>query len=140
MKVLVPVDGSDHAERAVRFAARLAHDPARLRIVLLNVQPAPSDVDTLHMAQKAILEHLRARGEDTLGPARKILADAGIVHEANVAIAADPSQEIARVAREQGCDQVVMGTRGLGALAGLALGSVATKVVHLVEVPVTLVR
>jgi nucleotide-binding universal stress UspA family protein len=33
-----------------------------------------------------------------------------------------------------------MGTRGLGALAGLALGSVATKVVHLAEVPVTLVR
>ena len=140
MKVLVPVDGSDHAERAVRFAARLAQDPARLRIVLLNVQPAPSDVDTLHMAQKAILEHLRARGEDTLGPARKILDDARIAHEVNVVIAGDPSLEIARVSREQGCDQVVMGTRGLGALAGLALGSVATKVVHLVEVPVTLVR
>jgi nucleotide-binding universal stress UspA family protein len=140
VKVLVPVDGSDHAERAVRFAALLAQDPARLQIVLLNVQPAPSDVDTLHMAQKAILEHLRARGEDTLGPARKILDDARIAHEVNVAIAGDPSLEIARVAREQGCDQVVMGTRGLGALAGLALGSVATKVVHLAEVPVTLVR
>ena len=140
MKVLVPVDGSDHAERAVRFAARLVQDPARLRIVLLNVQPAPSDVDTLHIAQKSILEHLRARGEDTLGPARKILDDVRVAHEVNVAIAGDPSLEIARVAREQGCDQIVMGTRGLGALAGLALGSVATKVVHLVEVPVTLVR
>jgi nucleotide-binding universal stress UspA family protein len=140
VKVLVPVDGSDHAEHAVRFAARLAQDPARLRIVLLNVQPAPSDVDTLHMAQKAIFEHLRARGDDALGPARKILDDARIAHEVNVVIAGDPSLEIARVAREQGCDQIVMGTRGLGALAGLALGSVATKVVHLVEVPITLVR
>lgn len=140
MKVLVPVDGSDHSERAVRFAARLAHDPARLRIVLLNVQPAPSDVDTLHMAQNAIHEHLRARGEGMLGSARKILADARIEHEAAVEVAAEPAGEIARVSREHGCDQIVMGTRGLGALAGLALGSVATKVVHLVEVPVTLVR
>ena len=92
MKVLVPVDGSDHAERAVRFAARLAQDPARLRIVLLNVQPAPSDVDTLHMAQKAILEHLRARGEDTLGPARKLtdsqkkqLAEIDSIYKAKIA-------------------------------------------------------
>jgi nucleotide-binding universal stress UspA family protein len=115
-------------------------DVSRLRVVLLNVQPAPSDVDTLHMAQQAILDHLRARGDDTLAPARKILADAGVAHDAKVEIGAEPAVEIARVAREAGCGHIVMGTRGLGALAGLALGSVATKVVHLAEVPVTLVR
>jgi nucleotide-binding universal stress UspA family protein len=140
VKVLVPVDGSDHSGRAVRFAARLVQDASRLRVVLLNVQPAPSDVDTLHMAQQAILDHLRARGDDTLAPARKILADAGVAHDAKVEIGAEPAVEIARVAREAGCGHIVMGTRGLGALAGLALGSVATKVVHLAEVPVTLVR
>jgi nucleotide-binding universal stress UspA family protein len=140
VKVLVPVDGSDHSGRAVRFAARLVQDVSRLRVVLLNVQPAPSDVDTLHMAQQAILDHLRARGDDTLAPARKILADAGVAHDAKVEIGAEPAVEIARVAREAGCGHIVMGTRGLGALAGLALGSVATKVVHLAEVPVTLVR
>lgn len=140
MKVLVPVDGSDHAEHAVRFAAQLVREAKDLRVLLVNVQPAPSDVDTLHMAQKAILEHLRSRGEDALGPARKILADAGVPHDARVEIAEEPAIEIARVAREEKCDQIVMGTRGLGALAGLALGSVATKVVHLADVPVTLVR
>jgi nucleotide-binding universal stress UspA family protein len=140
VKVLVPVDGSDHSERAVRFAARLVQDVSRLQVVLLNVQPAPSDVDTLHMAQQAILDHLRARGDDTLAPARKILADAGVAHDAKVEIGEEPAVEIARVAGEAGCGHIVMGTRGLGALAGLALGSVATKVVHLAEVPVTLVR
>jgi nucleotide-binding universal stress UspA family protein len=140
VKVLVPVDGSDHSERAVRFAARLVQDVSRLQVVLLNVQPAPSDIDTLHMAQQAILDHLRARGDDTLAPARKILADAGVAHDAMVELGEDPAVEIARVAREAGCGHIVMGTRGLGALAGLALGSVATKVVHLAEVPVTLVR
>lgn len=140
MKVLVPVDGSDHAERAVRFAAQLVRDAKGLHVLLLNVQPAPSDVDTLHMAQKAIVEHLRSRGEDAIGPARKILTDAGVAHDARVELAEEPAVEIARIAGEAKCDQIVMGTRGLGALAGLALGSVATKVVHLSDVPVTLVR
>ncbi len=40
----------------------------------------------------------------------------------------------------EGVDVIVMGTRGMGALANLALGSTATKVVHLAEVPVTLVK
>jgi nucleotide-binding universal stress UspA family protein len=92
------------------------------------------------MGHQAILEHLRTRGEDVIGAARKALDAAGIRNEARVEIAPDPATEIARVAGEARCDQIVMGTRGLGALAGLALGSVATKVLHLVEIPVTLVR
>ncbi|MFN5167526.1 MAG: universal stress protein [Pseudomonadota bacterium] len=37
-------------------------------------------------------------------------------------------------------DGIVMGSRGMGALGNLAFGSVATKVVHLADVPVTLVK
>ncbi len=51
-----------------------------------------------------------------------------------------PGEEIAACAAEQGCDAIIMGTRGMSAAAGLLLGSVATKVVHLAPVPVTLVR
>ena len=47
---------------------------------------------------------------------------------------------IARMTQAQGCDQVVMGSHGRGVLEGLLLGSVATKVLHLVNVPVTLVK
>ncbi|MCJ9712965.1 universal stress protein, partial [Bordetella hinzii] len=41
---------------------------------------------------------------------------------------------------EKQCDRIVMGTRGLGAVGGLVLGSVAQKVIHLSPVPVTLVK
>ena len=51
-----------------------------------------------------------------------------------------PAETIVRVAREVGADQIVMGTRGLGALGNLFLGSVATPVVRLAEIPVTLVK
>jgi nucleotide-binding universal stress UspA family protein len=51
-----------------------------------------------------------------------------------------PAETIVRVAREAGADQIVMGTRGLGTLGNLFLGSVATQVVRLAEIPVTLVK
>lgn len=47
---------------------------------------------------------------------------------------------IDRVAREEHVAQIIMGTRGLGGVRGLLLGSVATQLLHLVDVPVTLVK
>ncbi len=50
------------------------------------------------------------------------------------------AQEIVRLAAERGVDCIVMGTRGMNALGGLLLGSVAQRVVHLASVPVMLVK
>ena len=52
----------------------------------------------------------------------------------------DPATAIVKLARRLNCDLIVMGTRGMGKVAGLVLGSVATKVVHLADAPVTLVK
>ncbi len=49
-------------------------------------------------------------------------------------------EEIVRLAGEHAVDGIVMGTRGMNALGGLLLGSVAQRVVHLATVPVTLCR
>jgi len=49
-------------------------------------------------------------------------------------------ETIANYAKEKQCDRIVMGTRGLGAVGGLLLGSVARKVIHLADVPITLVK
>ena len=45
-----------------------------------------------------------------------------------------------QAARDEGIKHIVMGTRGLGSIQGLLLGSVAMKVVHLAEVPITLLK
>ena len=47
---------------------------------------------------------------------------------------------IDHVAREEQVTQIIMGTRGLGTVSGLILGSVSTQVLHLADVPVTLVK
>jgi nucleotide-binding universal stress UspA family protein len=49
-------------------------------------------------------------------------------------------QTIANHASHWGCTRIVMGTRGLGALANVVVGSTALQVMHLSEIPVTLVK
>jgi nucleotide-binding universal stress UspA family protein len=83
-------------------------------------------------------------GEAALEGARAWLDDAKIAYASHVEVG-DVAQSIARCVKQLHCDQVIMGTRGLGsggiaAVSGLLLGSIATKVLHLVNVPVTLVK
>ena len=59
-------------------------------------------------------------------------ADAGRVGE--------PGPSIAALARETGCDMIVMGTRGLGAPTGALLGSVAQATLEAAAMPVLLIR
>jgi nucleotide-binding universal stress UspA family protein len=77
--------------------------------------------------------------EAAIAPARAILDQAGVRHQGH-AIQGEVAQSVARLAEELGCDQIVMGTRGLSTLGDLLMGSVATKVLHLATVPVTFVK
>ena len=80
-----------------------------------------------------------SRGGDALQSARALL-DAAKVNFVPQVLIGPVAETIARIALEQNCDGIVMGTRGLGAVAGALLGSVASQVVHLSDVPVTLVK
>lgn len=80
-----------------------------------------------------------AKGGDALASARTMLDAAKVRYTPSVLIG-PVAETIARFAREQGCDGIVIGTRGLGGVESLVLGSVSTKVIHLAEVPVTLVK
>jgi nucleotide-binding universal stress UspA family protein len=50
------------------------------------------------------------------------------------------AEAIAQVACEEDIQHIVMGTRGLGRIQGLLLGSVAMKVIHLAQIPITLIK
>jgi nucleotide-binding universal stress UspA family protein len=135
--VLIPVDGSDNSTRAVDAACRQLAYGQPAMVHLLNVQPpVNSGIVKNHLSQDLIDKFCQELGETALEPARARLHDADIAYVA---------QTIARYVRDLYCDQVVMGTRGLGsgaigAISGLLMGSIATKVLHLVEVPVTFVK
>jgi nucleotide-binding universal stress UspA family protein len=138
-KILVAVDGSNHVERVLDCVIDLVRGHAPLEIILLNAQPKPEEWQTHGMAKEGIEQHLHELGQRALLPAGDKLKRAAIAFEQRVELG-EPAETIVRVAGEEGCDMIIMGTRGLGSLAGLLLGSVANKVLHLTSVPLTLVK
>lgn len=139
-KALVPVDGSPNSDRAVRHVITLAGTCPSMDVLLINVQPEIDDVLVRRFLKKEEIEAmLESKGGDALQSARALLDAAGIRHTPQVLIG-PVAETVARAALEHNCDGIVMGTRGLGAVAGILLGSVTSRVVHLADMPVTLVK
>jgi nucleotide-binding universal stress UspA family protein len=140
-KILVPVDGSAPSLRAVAFVIARAQISPGMQIYLVNVQePPPAEivVEAGIPAEQWQVEHQRA-GREELRAACTALDEAKLQYTAAVAVGNVADQILAR-SRELACTQIVMGTRGLGALASLVLGSVAVRIVHAANCPVTLVK
>jgi nucleotide-binding universal stress UspA family protein len=135
--ILIPVDGSPNSLRALKHAAERFRDSAHAHLLLLNVQPAlPA---SRHVPKSMIKDHQQRMSEEALAPARALAARLGVTFDCYLRVG-DPAEIIASFAHRTQCREIVMGTRGLGRVRGLLLGSVATKVIHLAAVPVTLVK
>lgn len=135
--ILVPVDGSPSSLRALKLAAERFRESPHVQLLLLNVQP--SIVASRHVRKSMIKDHQQRMSEEALGPARTLAKRLGVMFDCYVRVG-DPADVIARFAQRTGCREIIMGTRGLGRMRGLLLGSVATKVIHLATAPVTLVK
>jgi nucleotide-binding universal stress UspA family protein len=141
MKILLPVDGSENALRATRFAMKLAQTCNEgFELHLLTVQmPILSGDVKMFVSQDQINAYYHDEALKALAGAREVLDAAGVHYVFHIGVG-QLAETIAAYARDKACDQIVMGTRGLGSVKGLLLGSVTTKVMHLVDVPVTLVK
>ncbi len=89
--------------------------------------------------QETIDAYCRAEGEGALDAAKKALQAAGFAFEVHL-LTGHAGQTIAQEALRWGCTRIVMGTRGQGALANVMLGSTALQVMHLSDIPITLVK
>ena len=141
MKILIPVDGSDSAKRAVDqviATAILLKDAPR--VLLLNVQwNIASGNVKLFINHETINDYYREQGMAALAPARKKLDDAGLDYTYHISVGT-PAEAIVQYAQEQQVDQITMGAQGQNALSVLLLGSVVSKVLHLASVPVLIVK
>jgi YjbE family integral membrane protein len=138
-RILLAVDASENAARAVQYAIDLwRHEPA-LDIHLVNVQrPVSSDVASF-VPKESLNDYHREQSEQALRRPRSILDRAGVNYRAHTLVGR-PWDAISEFAASHSCDHIVMGTRGLGSHTGALLGSVATGVVHKSPVPVILVK
>ena len=144
MRILLPVDGSEHSARAVRHVVRMKDWlREKLEVELVNVQPPVPAKELLFEGRLSEVHRLegplKAEGARQLAAAQAALTAAGIGHKSHVEIG-ESAPVIVRVAETHHCGTIVMGTHGRGAVASLVLGSVAAKVVHLSPVPVLLVH
>jgi nucleotide-binding universal stress UspA family protein len=141
--VLLPIDGSDSALRAVAALADLARTAPGLHAILLNVESTVPLMDRLVDGRpseaRRMEEPRREAGERLLAPARAALERVGVRCTSFVEFG-DPADTIVARAKEWSADLIVMGTHGRGAIGSLLLGSVAQKVLQRAAVPVLLVK
>jgi nucleotide-binding universal stress UspA family protein len=138
-KLLLPVDGSDNALRAVDYAAALVKDGLAAELHLANAQPGVGGMVTAFVARADVDDYHRDEAMKALQPALDRLAAQGLTAEIHIGVG-DAAEVIVAFCEQLGCDQVVMGARGLGAAASLLLGSVSRDVVKNAKTPVTLVK
>jgi len=135
-KILVAVDGSRHSSRALEFA----DDLARLyKAPLLVLHAFPHVSDLLGTPQyERVLEAREMIGEQVLASARAQLSAREPLE--TQLIEGPPAAAILRVAAEERCDLIVIGSRGHGQLAGILLGSVSSVVAQRAICPVLIVH
>jgi nucleotide-binding universal stress UspA family protein len=141
LKVLVPVDGSECAGRAVDFLVKHAgwyKDGVEIHLLTVHL-PIPSGPALAAIGKDKVNQYYRDEGLETLKPARARLDAAKLAYDHHIGVG-EPAEVIAQYAKEKGVDQVVMGTHGRGQVGAAFLGSVATKVIQRTPVPVLLVK
>lgn len=140
MKILVAVDGSSYTKRMLAYLA--AHDEwlgsAHEYTVIHTVAPVPQRAAAV-LDRTVLKDYYDAEAEKVFKPIRSFFTRRGMKAEylAKVGAAADV---IATTAEKGGYELLVMGSRGHGALTGLVMGSVATKVLANCSTPVLLIR
>ena len=136
--ILLAVDGSEHALHAARVAANLANamNAQTLRIVVAY-DPIPVHLGDPYM-QEAINTRLK-ESEQIIQKAVQVLGTISAEIRTEM-IEGDPAEVIIDVVQTHNSNIIVMGSRGLGKLTGLLLGSTSQKVVSHAPCPVLIVR
>jgi nucleotide-binding universal stress UspA family protein len=135
--ILCATDGSDHAGKAVAAAADLGRRYNSRVIVLTAYDPMPKELGAPYF-DDLIRRRLNA-AEELVKAATAVMKDAGITPIIEI-LEGPAARAILEVARTRRCDLIVMGSRGLGPVGAMLLGSVTTRVVHEAPCPVLLTR
>ena len=139
-KILLPIDFSPSSQAALETAADLAlHFHAEL--FLVNVVPLFSTFTSEYATpQVQFQQEEKTRAEQHLAKARAVLTTRGEKAGSSVEVANDIPGCIIKVAKREHVDFVVISTHGISGWHPLVFGSIAEKVVKLVQCPLLLLR
>lgn len=140
-KILVPMDGSGAAMRALAQAIALAKlvPGASIHVVHAHDEAWVYGEIAVYVTREKMEALQRSQSETLLAPAEAELKAAGVPYTKEV-LTGPIGKVIAEHAERLGCDAIVMGRHGKTALGDMLVGSVAQKVLHASKLPVLLVR
>lgn len=132
--VVLALDGSDGSKRAIPFAVEMARrDDAKIVVAHVEELIAGKAGGPIHAGEEEVQAEIRKQTED--------LAADGIDTELKMTsiMAGGPAHSIDRIAKDANADLIVVGTRGHSPVAGLLLGSVTQRLLHIADCPVLVV-
>ena len=141
--VLIPTDGSAHANRAVEQGTALAKAVGARVTILTVVEPfRVLSMDPKHAAEGRSTYERLAKAEATriLAEADKVAQKHGVAYATAQEEREDPHQAILEAAAKGGCDLIAMGSHGRRGVVALILGSVTAKVLSHSPLPVLVSR
>jgi len=147
LKVILATDGSEGARKAALFTRDLFRSRPGVEVIILHVVSSFQHLMTpsheLGLARWS--ELLREMEQAARAKAREFMREIeelfGEETRTTVMVTVgDPASEIVHLAKEEKADLVILGSRGLGQVQSLLLGSVSDRVVHLAPCPVLVVR
>lgn len=144
-RILVTTDGSPASNRAIGLAAHMAvkHDASLYLLNVIRDMQLPSElrkmakVENIGQARQDVLEFV---AEKILGDAERRAKRKGAKTVRKATGQGDPATAIAKYAQRNKIDLIVMGTRGLGGVKGMLMGSVSRKVANACNVNLLIVR
>ncbi len=145
LKILIAVDGSEPAKRAIEAAGKIAHATVDVEATLVCVRTGAFLEPIFSRDYSEInLKKLDAEQENqqtaVLNDATNRAKELGLKTSEPVRAYGSIAHEILRVAKERQVDMIAMGTRGLGTLGSMLHGSVAQRVLHESTAPVLMVK
>lgn len=144
-KILVAIDGSQPSQRALDMGAQIAEkfDAVLVLIYVIRDMQLPESLRQMaevELVQESRLTTLQKIGQTILGEAATRAKKQGVKDVRNEVRPGDPAGAILRYVAENGVDLIIMGSRGLGEMESMLLGSVSRKVSNLAKVGCLTVR
>jgi nucleotide-binding universal stress UspA family protein len=140
MRIMLAIDGSRFSTRAVRYVVgHLREFGKRPTLTLVHVDPPMVERVTRYVSPHDVARIHARNAQLALRGARRMLRASKIAFRERHVVGS-PGACIARAAREERSDLIVMGSHGQGVLKSMLLGSVVARTLALTHVPVLVVR
>jgi len=144
-KILIPIDGSELALKAVGTGVKLAGEVGA-QVVFLHarapyIAPYAAEVALMDSKTQDMFERsISLESDKILAEANKIAETAGVASQSVSVVSSRAESLIEKTVIEMGCDLIVIGTHGRGAVGRFIMGSVTTRLLHISPVPVLIYR